>query len=49
MFWLEVKLIPTLWILSALAGPSFLIVNWALVNADCNIAEVAGRVQKKKD
>jgi len=45
MFWIEVKLIPTLWILLALAAPTFFIMNKGLIAADCTVD--APRVGKK--
>ena len=49
LFYWKVKLIPTLWILSAVAPISFFIVNKALITADCNIGEVrvAGKAKKE--
>ncbi len=48
MFWCSVKLIPTLWILSALSPISLFIMNKGLIVADCNIPEVVkGNVIKR--
>jgi hypothetical protein len=44
-FWVQVKLIPTLWILLFISPVSFIIVNKALINADCNIGDF--RLQEK--
>lgn len=46
MFWVEVKLIPTLWILTAISPISFFIINRGLITADCSIGEV--RTTKKQ-
>ena len=47
MFWIEVKLIPTLWILAAISLPSFIIVNRALVSIDITLGEY--RAKGKRD
>jgi len=39
MFWVQVKLITTLWILLAISPVAFVIINKALIEADCNIEE----------
>mmetsp|Transcript_34399 Transcript_34399/g.33603 ORF Transcript_34399/g.33603 Transcript_34399/m.33603 type:complete len:158 (+) Transcript_34399:1523-1996(+) len=40
MFWISVRLITTLWILLAISPIVFLVMNQALVEADCTIEEV---------
>jgi hypothetical protein len=44
-FYIEVKLIPTLWLLLFLSLPTFLIAQRALSSADCSIGEYRAPVQ----
>lgn len=46
-FWIEIKLIPILWLLAFISPITFLIINKALISADCEIGEF--KLQEKQD
>jgi uncharacterized protein (DUF983 family) len=48
-FWIEVKLIPTLWILLFISPFALIISYYALQSADCTIGEFRAAGKRKFD